>query len=54
MLGLEAATASFGWTRAWPKQIGGICIQRMHALGAESDVEAVGAEADVRRAKSAT
>jgi hypothetical protein len=37
-----------------PEEIGRICIERMHALGTEWDVEAVGAEADVRRAESAT
>ncbi len=54
MLGLEARDGELRVDPRVPEEIGRICIRRLHALGAEWDVEAVGAEADVRRTKSAT
>ena len=34
-----------------PDEIGRICIRRLHAFGAEWEVEAVGTEGEVRRAE---
>ena len=54
MLGLEARDGELRVDPRVPEEIGRISIRRLHALGAEWDVEAAGAEADVQRAKSAT
>jgi glycogen debranching enzyme len=50
MLGLEARDGELRLDPRVPEEIGHICIRRLHAFGAEWDVEAVGAEGDVRRA----
>jgi glycogen debranching enzyme len=50
MLGLEARDGELRLDPCVPEQIGRICVRRLHAFGAEWDVEAVGTEGDVRRA----
>ena len=45
------ATASFGSTRTCPRRSAASRIRRLHAFGAEWEVEAVGTEGDVRRAE---
>jgi glycogen debranching enzyme len=50
MLGLEARDGELRLDPRVPQEIGRICIRRLHAFGAEWEVEAVGAEGDVRRA----
>jgi glycogen debranching enzyme len=52
MLGLEARDGELRLDPRVPEEIGRICIRRLHALGAEWEVEAIGAEGDVHRAKS--
>jgi hypothetical protein len=49
MLGLEARDGELRLDPRVPEEIGHICIRRLHAFGAEWDVEALGAEGDVRR-----
>jgi hypothetical protein len=44
MLGLEARDGELRLDPRVPEQIGRICVQRLHAFGAEWDVEAVGTE----------
>jgi hypothetical protein len=34
-----------------PEEFGRICVHRLHAFGEEWEVEAIGAEGDVRRAE---
>ena len=51
MLGLEARDNELKLDPRVPEEIGRICIHRLHAFGAEWDVEAVGAEGAVRRVK---
>ena len=52
MLGLEARDGELRLDPRVPKEVGRIHIRRLHAFGAEWEVEAVGAEGDVRRAES--
>jgi glycogen debranching enzyme len=52
MLGLEARDGELRLDPRVPKKVGRIHIRRLHAFGAEWEVEAVGAEGDVRRAES--
>ena len=52
MLGLEARDGELRVDPRVPKEVGRIHIRRLHAFGAEWEVEAVGAEGDVRRAES--
>ena len=54
MLGLEARDGELRLDPRVPEQIGRICVRRLHAFGAEWDVEAVGTEGDVRRAEGET
>jgi glycogen debranching enzyme len=49
MLGLEARDGRLRVTPAVPAEIGRILVRRLHALGTEWEVEAVGSEGDVRR-----
>jgi hypothetical protein len=51
MLGLEARDGELRLDPRVPEEIGRICIRGLHAFGAEWDVEAIGAEGDVRRAE---
>jgi glycogen debranching enzyme len=50
MLGLEARDGELRLDPHVPEEIGRICIRRLHAFGAEWDLEAVGGEGDVHRA----
>ena len=50
MLGLEAHDGVLWLDPRVPKEIGRISVRGLHAFGAEWDVEAVGAEAELRRA----
>src|SRR5262249_55527084 len=50
MLGLEAREGELRLDPHVPDEIGCIRVRRLHALGAEWDVEAVGTEGDVRPA----
>jgi glycogen debranching enzyme len=49
MLGLEARDGELRLDPHMPSEIGRICIRGLHAFGAEWQVDAVGAEGDVRR-----
>jgi glycogen debranching enzyme len=51
MLGLEARDGELYLDPRVPKEVGRIHIRRLHAFGTEWEVEAVGAEGDVRRAE---
>ena len=51
MLGLEARDGELRLDPHVPAEIGRICIRGLHAFGAEWQVDAVGAEGDVRRAE---
>ena len=51
MLGLEARDGELHLDPRVPEEIGRICVRRLHAFGEEWEVEAAGAEADVRRAE---
>ncbi|HET9288676.1 MAG TPA: glycogen debranching N-terminal domain-containing protein [Gaiella sp.] len=51
MLGLEARDGEVRLDPRVPDEIGRICIRRLHAFGAEWEVEAVGTEGEVRRAE---
>ena len=50
MLGLEARDGELRLDPRVPEEVGRIRIRRLHAFGTEWEVEAVGAEGDVRRA----
>ena len=50
MLGLEARDGVLWLDPRVPKEIGRISVRGLHAFGAEWDVEAVGVEAELRRA----
>jgi glycogen debranching enzyme len=49
MLGLAARDGELRLDPHVPEEIGRICVRRLHALGAEWEVEAVGNEGEVRR-----
>jgi glycogen debranching enzyme len=51
MLGLEARDGELRLDPRVPEEIGRICVRRVHAFGAEWEVEAVGVRGDVRRAE---
>jgi glycogen debranching enzyme len=51
MLGLEARDGELHLDPRVPEQVGRIHIRRLHAFGTEWELEAVGAEGDVRRAE---
>jgi glycogen debranching enzyme len=51
MLGLEARDGELHLDPRVPEEVGRICVRRLHAFGEEWEVEAVGAEGDVRRAE---
>jgi glycogen debranching enzyme len=50
MLGLQARDGAVSLDPHVPEEIGSITIRRLHAFGAEWDVEAAGVEGEVRRA----
>jgi glycogen debranching enzyme len=49
MLGLEARDGELRLDPRVPEEIGRICVRRVHAFGAEWEVEAAGVRGDVRR-----
>jgi glycogen debranching enzyme len=51
MLGLEARNGELHLDPRVPEEVGRIGVRRLHAFGEEWEVEAVGAEGDVRRAE---
>jgi glycogen debranching enzyme len=51
MLGLEARDGELHLDPRVPEEFGRICVHRLHAFGEEWEVEAIGAEGDVRRAE---
>jgi glycogen debranching enzyme len=51
MLGLEARDGELHLDPRVPEEVGRICVRRLHAFGEEWEVEAIGAEGDVRRAE---
>ena len=54
MLGLDARDGELRLDPHVPDEIGRICVRRLHALGAEWEVEAVGSEGEVRRLEAET
>ena len=54
MLGLDARDGELRLDPHVPDEIGRICVRRLHALGAEWEVEAVGSEGEVRRLEPET
>jgi glycogen debranching enzyme len=52
MLGLEARDGEVHIDPCLPDELGRVVLRRLHAFGAEWDVEAIGAEGEVRRSGS--
>ncbi|HET9509418.1 MAG TPA: glycogen debranching N-terminal domain-containing protein [Gaiellaceae bacterium] len=54
MLGLTAGDGELRLDPHVPEEIGRICVRRLHALGAEWEVEAAGTDGEVRRIQAET
>jgi len=54
MLGLAAGDGELRLDPRVPEEIGRICIRRLHAFGAEWEVEAAGTDGEVRRLEAET
>jgi hypothetical protein len=54
MLGLAAGDGELRLDPRVPEEIGRICVRRLHAFGAEWEVEAAGTDGEVRRLEAET